>query len=176
MQELFGRILAGEIRKPSSFSIRTVKLMGQIDAPTAALFQRLSSMTLSIQLASGSFDARVVTLSGSSAAQNALAAYGFRFEQLNLLNEFGLIVAEYNSYMAYDLCIAHGGVVRLPFTFQKRQWGLVPGTERKPAQPLVQRVSRRERREGQRAAATSRDLIYLVFGRSPSGTDCANSV
>jgi Protein of unknown function (DUF2806) len=41
MQLLFGRILAGEIQRPSSFSIKTVKLLGELDIGAATLFRHL---------------------------------------------------------------------------------------------------------------------------------------
>ena len=47
MQRLFARILAGEIRKPSSYSIRTVRILAQIDNTAAALFQKFCSLCIS---------------------------------------------------------------------------------------------------------------------------------
>ena len=44
MQALFGKILAGEIRKPGTFSTRTVKILASLDRNVAAHFVRLSSM------------------------------------------------------------------------------------------------------------------------------------
>jgi hypothetical protein len=42
MQRLFGKILAGEIRRPTSYSIKTVKLMAQLDNEAAELFRVLA--------------------------------------------------------------------------------------------------------------------------------------
>ena len=42
-------------------------------------------------------DARVPSL-GGNAAQNSLEAYGLGFGNLNVLNEHGLIIADYNSW------------------------------------------------------------------------------
>lgn len=47
MQLLFGRILAGEIQRPSSFSIKTVNLLGELDNTVAALPPALFSMRMS---------------------------------------------------------------------------------------------------------------------------------
>src|ERR1700674_5645067 len=50
MQRLFGRILAGEIRQPSSYSIKTIKLMAQVDNRAATLFSRLCSLSTSLRV------------------------------------------------------------------------------------------------------------------------------
>ena len=47
MQVLFGKILAGEIRKPGTFSIRAVKILGSLDQSAASHFVRLCSMCIS---------------------------------------------------------------------------------------------------------------------------------
>ncbi len=44
MQLRFGRILAGEIKNPGSFSIRALKTFGELDQSVAILFQRLCSV------------------------------------------------------------------------------------------------------------------------------------
>ena len=61
MQFLFGRILAGEIRKPGTYSIRTVKILGQLDQNVAILFKRLCSLCVVHEDPVGKeiFDARV---------------------------------------------------------------------------------------------------------------------
>ena len=43
MQLRFGRILAGEIRQPGSYSIKAVKALGELDEKAAALFKYLCS-------------------------------------------------------------------------------------------------------------------------------------
>jgi hypothetical protein len=48
MRKLFGKILAGEIRRPKSYSIRTVKLMAQLDNRAAELFRKGTSEQLAI--------------------------------------------------------------------------------------------------------------------------------
>lgn len=100
MQLLFGRILAGEIQTPSRFSIKTLKLAGELDTRVARLFLKLCSLSTVIRFVDQVLDARVVTL-GIGAASNGLRTYGLGFEELNLLNEYGLIIADYNSW--YEL-------------------------------------------------------------------------
>lgn len=44
MQTYFGKILAGEIRRPGSFSVRTLQVMSVLDETLAGLFQKLCSI------------------------------------------------------------------------------------------------------------------------------------
>ena len=46
MQILFGRILAGEIKQPGLYSIKTLKDLGELDQKVAQLFKRLCSCSL----------------------------------------------------------------------------------------------------------------------------------
>ena len=128
MQFLFGRILAGEIQQPSSFSIKTVKLVGELDSRVAKLFQTLCSLSITVQSSENTFDVRVASLGGAAGA-NALKSYGLGFEQLNVLQEFGLIIPDYNSYMDYGATIANEKrEVPVPFLHNKQKWGLIPST------------------------------------------------
>jgi len=130
MQLLFGRILAGEIQRPSSFSIKTVKLLGDLDSDAATLFRHLCSLCVSLELGSTVFDARVPSL-GGSASSNALQSYGLHFGQLNVLHEYGLIISDYNSYMDYRGCIANkNSIVGAVLSHQNRNYGLVSSADR----------------------------------------------
>lgn len=134
MQMLFGKILAGEIRRPKSFSIKTLRLISQLDTAAAQLFKRLCSLSVSLQFPDGHLlDVRVPAL-GGNAASNAIQAYGLSFDQLNILHEYGLVISDYNSYMGYSPCIAHEMTVALPLVFEGKQYRLVPKGERQPGQ------------------------------------------
>ena len=100
MQTLFGKILAGEIRKPGSYSTRTVRILGSLDQSVANHFKTLSSMCISTQFQ----DVRAPSL-GGNASDNALREYGLDFAALNLLNEYGLIIADYNSWYEFMPCV-----------------------------------------------------------------------
>jgi hypothetical protein len=80
MQRLFGKILAGEIRRPGSFSIRTIKLLSQPDNSAALTFHRLCSLSASLRTADRIFDARVISM--GSAAANSLQPFGLSFDIL----------------------------------------------------------------------------------------------
>jgi Protein of unknown function (DUF2806) len=125
MKNLFAKVLAGEIRRPTSYSIKTIKLMAQLDNRAAALFRLLCSLSISLRFQNSNIlDARVVSMGNASA--NSLQAYGLSFDQLNILQEYGLIISDYNSYMDYRTTVVQNGEVLLPAIYQKAQWALVP--------------------------------------------------
>ena len=131
-QLLFGRILAGEIRNPGSYSFPTLKTLGELDQNIAALFKKLCSacVILGIQNNEHIIDARVPSL-GGNAGSNALKKYGLGFDQLNILNEYRLIISDYNSWRAYNLCIMkQNNPILLPFQYQGKYWILSPTPER----------------------------------------------
>ena len=84
MQEYFSRILAGEIKHPQSYSIKSLKILGNLDARTAKLFEKFCSMSIQSDNESlNVHDARVLSL-GKSASDNSLAKFGLNFSDLNL--------------------------------------------------------------------------------------------
>ena len=131
MQRRFGRVLAGEIEKPGSYSIRAIKMLGELDRHTAALFKKLCSACVTLGVSDGGYliDARVPSL-GRDSGFNALSEYGLSFDRLNTLNEYGLIVPDYNSWFPYNSCIAKKNDFRLQvFQHQGRCWVLLPISE-----------------------------------------------
>jgi len=134
MQRLFGKILAGEIRKPSTYSIKTLKLLSQLDNRAAALFKLLCSLSVSVRDKKTNvvLDARVVSI--GSAATNSLQMYGLSFDALNILQEYGLIISDYNSWMDYQFAVVHENQIVLPFVYQSAMWTLAP----KVAPPMRQ--------------------------------------
>ena len=136
MQQLWGRVLAGEVERPGSTSIKTLGLLKNLDKTVATLFRKLCSTCVSIRPDGDSFiDARVPSL-GGNAGNNALRDYGLDFRNLNVLNEHGLIISDYNSWHDTQgfIGIASGGVspsfVRIPFHFQSKYWILIATTQR----------------------------------------------
>ena len=134
MQHRFGRVLAGEIEKPGSYSIKAVKLLGELDQNTAALFKRFCSACvvfgfLRIPNNEHIIDVGVPSLDGSDGS-NALSKYGLRFDRLNLLNEYDLIISNYNSWFNCNLYVLGGGKrASLPFEHQGKYWTLLPLSE-----------------------------------------------
>ena len=132
MQIRFAKILADEIEKPGSHSIKSIKALGDMDQTIANLFQQLCSVCIVLEVPREKFiiDIRVPSMGGNP-AQNSLSKYGLSFSQLNTLNEYGLIISDYNSYNDYQVSIADkNNQVRLAFRHQGRYWGLKPSTER----------------------------------------------
>ena len=131
MQRLFGRILAGEIEAPGSFSIRSLKTVEQLDQGIAKLFQRLCSMCTVLEIGGAEqpktlLDVRVPSL-GGNAGMNALREYGLAFANLNRLNEYGLIIPDFNSWYDYRICVAdERNTVVAAFRHQGGDWGLIP--------------------------------------------------
>ena len=129
---LFGCILAGEIRNPGSYSILTLKTLGELDQNIATLFKKLCSacVVLGIQNNEHIIDARVPSLGGDTGS-NALEKYGLGFDQLSILNEYDLIISDYNSWRDYNLCITNqNNPILLPFQHQGKHWILSPLSER----------------------------------------------
>ncbi len=153
MQFLFGRILAGEVQRPSSFSLKTVRLVGQLDENTAKLFRTLCSLSVALLVQGKFLDARVLVLEGN-AASNSLQDYGLTFDMLNVLHEHGLIISDYNSYMNYSMCVAQNGLISLPLRFQNNHWGLISPTPRPVDQEL--------RLNGVALSRSGRELLNIV--------------
>ena len=124
MQELWARVLADEVRRPGNISIRTLEILRNLDRRVAAAFRRLCTLSTSI-VAPADFvryssdigelrssdarglavqDQRVIAL-GGSASQNSLQQYGLSYTVLNVLNEYGLITAEYDSAIDYGTVV-----------------------------------------------------------------------
>lgn len=132
MQLLWSRVLAGEVERPGRSSVRTLGILRNLDRETAKLFSKLCSLCISIRLDDDHFlDARVPSL-GKNAAQNGLKDYGLGYAMLNILNEHGLIISDYNSWQDYRVCIGIQivgfaiPIVQVPFQFQGSRWFLVP--------------------------------------------------
>ena len=137
LQSLWAKVLAGEVRKAKSTSIRTLSILKNIDQGTARLFTEFCSACVFLPPGEGvMIDARVPSL-GGNATQNSLKAHGLDFGTLNVLNEHGLIIADYNSWFNYQICInlpipaaSKTPPVRIPFMFQNHSWVLIPTNHR----------------------------------------------
>ena len=152
MQLLFGRILAGEIRKPGAYSIKAVKILGQLDQNAAALFKNLCSICVVLEnpVDGYVFDARVPSL-GGSAGNNSLRKYGLGFFCLNILNEYGLIIPDYNSWYEYNVIPENETPPDSPRLWhQGRYWDLLIQS------PLQFRVS------GVELSRAGRELFHIV--------------
>ena len=139
MQLLYAKILAGEVEGPGSTSIRTLSILKNLDQQAASLFRILCSLAIFSFFDEQHMSAdRVVSL-GGDASQNALKGYGLSFNELNVLNEHGLIISDYNSWRDLRMSVSvfdtseiqDNKLVYIPFRFQNRYWLLKPNRPRK---------------------------------------------
>ncbi len=126
MRALFGKILSGEILKPGTFSIKTVRIISQLDSKCAGLFQIFCSLSSSLKIGDHLIDARVISLKGN-AGSNSLSEYGINFTALSVLQEYGLITNDLDSHISYSFCIAQSAnMAGIYFSFGNRNYKLVP--------------------------------------------------
>ena len=132
LQLLWAKVLSGEVKRPGSTSIHTLSILKNLDGNTAKLFQKLCSACIKTSAKLGDeiciIDARMPSL-GKNAGSNALTKYGFPFQKLTLLNEHGLIISDYNSWISYTPFFVNKGKSTpffFPFEFQGQQWILTP--------------------------------------------------
>lgn len=139
MQRLWAKILAGEVQRPGSTSLRAMNILKGLDRTTAILFRTLCSsrMTPLIGLQGGNaiqVGTDIVPTLDGRATGNSLKEYGLSYESLNRLNEHGLIVPEYNS--TWTNLVVDAGSSNSPrwssiaFGFQNHVWVFVPVDER----------------------------------------------
>lgn len=123
MQILWARVLAGKVERPDVASIKTLGILRNLDQNSAALFKRLCSLSVSID----NEDSRVPTLGGGR-DNTVLEKYGLGLGKLIILEEYGLIISNYETPYDYVNCI--GRVIqtnpilieRIPFKHQGRFW------------------------------------------------------
>ena len=147
MQELWAWVLAGEVRRPGSTSIRTLEILRNLDRRTATVFRRLCALSTSLvvpaagvnlpdEIVGLGFDARRqwlvidqrVIVRRGNAASNALQGYGLDFRTLNVLNEYGLIISDYNSWYDYRPAVVRPDAAPVgPFRIDHahRRWVLI---------------------------------------------------
>ena len=117
MQRRFGRILAGEIEKPGSYSIKAVKILGEMDQKVAIYFKKLCSLsTGSINLSTGVIsNLKVLTLENTPLSSHTLEKYGLSYSVLSTLQEYGL---------ALDSDFSHWQFKNFPilFSHQGQNW------------------------------------------------------
>lgn len=126
MKALFGKILSGEILKPGAFSIKTIRIISQLDRASAEFFQKFRSLSSCLKLGDHLVDARIISLKGS-AGSNSLSEYGISYNVLSMLEEHGLISSDFDSNISYSFCIAEKSIDFGPvFSFGNRNYKLIP--------------------------------------------------
>ena len=125
MQLLSGHILAGEIKLPGSYSIKTVKMLAQLDQNAALLFKRICSLSTGFMKARSRdiYAVMVFTLENNSLSSHTLDKYGLSFDALSTLQEYGLIASD------QDFSYFHVKKSSFLFRHQGRNWVVSPGTQ-----------------------------------------------
>ena len=138
MQELWARVLAGEVARKGTTSVRTLSVLRELDQATAQLFRRLCSMAITRTGHDGLVVDSFVLSPGGDPGMNALEKFGVSFVDLSVLNEHGLIFSSYKVGDDYGSSIAaqapHGWEAKQSFFYQSQEWILIPESERDPNQ------------------------------------------
>lgn len=90
MQRVFGKVLAREIRKPGSVSLRTVRLTAQLDRQVAELFATYCSMATALVDDTG-VRTLILVAAGKNPVVNGLSDFGLNYRTLLSLVEYGLL-------------------------------------------------------------------------------------
>ena len=99
---LFGKVLAGEIKQPGSFSKRSVGILAEMGPVVGRLFDSLCNISTVISKQ----HVRVMTLGVGDVGENSLEEFGLPFEALNHLIDAGLIFSEYDTFVGMPLAAA----------------------------------------------------------------------
>ena len=138
MQEMWARVLAGEVEKPGSTSLKALAVLRELDQATARLFRRLCSMALIRSRPDGVVLDACVSWLGSGDGANALTNFGVSFRDLTILNEHALVISSYDVQGDFRSSIAaktpQGWAVSQAFLYQGREWGLIPDDEHDSSQ------------------------------------------
>ena len=149
MQRLWARVLAGEVERPGSTSLKAMNILKGLDRGTATLFRTLCSARMTPQIGLGEGGVvragnEFVLSLDDRATGNSLKEYGLGYTTLNRLNEHGLVAPGYDSelqHMVTDagldksprwISIAHG--------FQGWRWVLTPIDQRQGDQTIMLRA------------------------------------
>ena len=145
LRQAFVRILAGEIERPGTFSVRTLRVLGMLDRGTASLFRKAVSVSTRLEipymdgrLSGYPRDVRIPAV-GGSLDQNCLAEHGFDYRALTALTEAELLHPEFSSSADYGP-ISPTNPTRpndqIPMVHQGRMWLLIPLSADRQGKPV----------------------------------------
>ena len=132
MQFLWAKVLVGEVERPGNISVRSLSILRNLDRADAELFHTLRSCCVTLLFGNETEPLGVHDL-GTYAAGNWLGTFGLGYDKLNVLNEHGLIISQYQSRRDMHLSVGMAeadAVIRLPFEFQGCYWVLVASEPR----------------------------------------------
>jgi hypothetical protein len=105
MQKLWGRILAGEIKQPQSFSLRTLELLKNISKKEAEVFTKFAQVSLNSSNQCFIYDAD----NGATLNQE----FEITFADRLLLVSAGLLVSENNLELSYPAILKESTTVMI---------------------------------------------------------------
>lgn len=124
MKKLFARMLAGEIRKPSSFSPLAIRILGDFDTGIAKLFSNAASMVTHGYVDYDLCDSRIICHRHQT-AYTVLRDFGVDFDHVMLLVEYGLFNAEIDTHADYKpLIIGNEGAIEPIISYAGKYWRL----------------------------------------------------
>jgi hypothetical protein len=108
MQVYLAKILAGEVRKPGSFSPATLSALATISQPVALVFQQVCNLSMKLF-----DDVFILTSPYPNFRTNGIPELGITYKNLIMLQDQGLLAADLNSIypfkqivdrVAFDYC------------------------------------------------------------------------
>jgi hypothetical protein len=115
---LFGKILAGEIKRPGAFSMKTIQSLSQMNSRTAYIFQLACNIS-----SSGIIDPKIIQDPFGEASNNALDQFGLSYSQLMVLVEDGLLRPSFSEWQ--DMLV-YTKLVTLPFEHGNETMSFTP--------------------------------------------------
>ena len=124
MQELWAKVLAGQVQRPGSTSIKTLNVLRNLDKEIAEHFRLLCSMSIAVRFPSGEVvDCRALSF-GRTPVESPLQDFGLELYKVLNLIDHELVAPVFNTNFKYDDCVAIDDKVKLYFTYQSKNWGL----------------------------------------------------
>ena len=101
MRTVFGKLLAGEVVRPGTFSRRAVKILGQMEKAEAEIFSRFTSLAIQFTSDGQVFSGMLMTV-GEQPRTNGLRQFGFSYRSLLTLVEYGLVLIDLDGYQEVE--------------------------------------------------------------------------
>ena len=129
MQTLWAKVLAGEVERPGSTSLRTLSVLRNLDSETARLFADICAMSLFTVPADGGPAAGLVVSVGNDSIDDPLGTYGIDYVALTRLDEHGLI-AQFHAAQSTSIRRQTGaGKLVCRYRFGGDVWRLISARE-----------------------------------------------
>jgi len=103
MQKIWGKILAGEVIQPGSFSIRTLDILRKLTQREAQLFSSFAPYVLRCYADSTKSDYDYFLLCDETEEKTLSMKYGYSFFNINLLDDAGLFSSNSMIYIGHDV-------------------------------------------------------------------------